>query len=293
MLKWKFRSFVSGHDKNCDPGGEKIRRRPGLSRLTDFLLLLAVVAVITSPAYSRDDGRETYPNEITVSELERYGRWLNLSESQQVAARAMHQAYLEKFATLKAEVIDPHSWPMWDGETIAEFSELADAYWDGTEVIRNKIRRVDGALLDEIMDILDDSQFPAMQRVRDCRAIQTLRVTKMIIVTQLPFHDVTKFAYDLELSEADAALLDPILQTYERRLLNLSRPLHEKAFKQETALRHEFIRRGFGNEQFGDSPDEWEATNRNGSHRISARPKTSGHWCRTSLTLAGKPWMAG
>lgn len=261
MLEWNFRSFVSGHDQKRDPGREKSRRRLGPSPLADFIWLLAVVAVLTPPAYCRDDRRETYPNEITVSELERYGRWLNLSESQQVAARAMHQAYLEKFATLNSEEIVPHSWPIRDGETIAEFFELADAYWDGTEVIRTKIRRVDGALLDEIMGILDDSQLPALQRVRDCRAIQTLRVTQMINVTQRPFHDVTKFAYDLELSEADAALLDPILIVYERRLLNLSRPLHEKAFKQETELTREFIRRGFGDEKKSRSfPDEWEAT---------------------------------
>ena len=160
MLKWKFRSFVSGHDKNCDPGGEKIRRRPGLSRLTDFLLLLAVVAVITSPAYSRDDGRETYPNEITVNELERYGRWLNLSESQFVTVRAKHKAYLVKFATLKTELIDPYSPPEWiAGNLYADHLKLLDAYWDETEIIRNKIRRLDGALFGEIGGILDDSQF--------------------------------------------------------------------------------------------------------------------------------------
>ena len=243
MVKWNFRSFVS-----C--------------RLTNYILLLAVVAVFTPPAFCRDESRETYPNEITVKELERYGRWLNLSESQFVTVRAKHKAYLEKFATLKTELIDPYSPPEWiAGNLYADHLKLLDAYWDETEIIRNKIRRVDGALFGEIGGILDDSQFAGMQRVRDHRALQTLRVATFISSTHRPPHDLTKFAYDLELSEADTALLDPILQSYVRRLLNLSKPLHDIAFRMETEWYREIVRRGFGGEfqfryGFGQKTDD-------------------------------------
>ena len=104
MLRWYFRSFAP-----C--------------RLTVFIVLLAVIATLTPSAYSRDEFRRVYPDEITVDALERYGKWLNLSESQLVSARAMHKAYLEKFATLKAEVIDPHGPPEWMAEnSFAEHS---------------------------------------------------------------------------------------------------------------------------------------------------------------------------
>ena len=244
MLKWNFRSLVS-----C--------------RLSEFILLLVVIAVSTPPAFCRDELRRVYPDEITVDGIERFGRWLNLSESQQVAVRAMHKVYLQKFATLKTEVIDPLGPPEWkDENSYAEHFKLLDTYWDETKIIRNKIRRVDGELFGEIGGILDDSQFAGMQRVRDHRALQTLRVATFIRSTHRPPHDLTKFAYDLELSEADAALLDPILQSYVRRLLILSRPLHDIAFRMATEPYREIVRRGFGDEKLIDSSVPWNATNR-------------------------------
>lgn len=229
-------------------------------RVVKIFILFVMVAILTPPAYSRDDPDRTFPDEITYGELELYGGWLNLSESQLMAIGQYHRKYLVRFAKFKEDVIDQHKRKYSPLKTFNHWYKGEEKYWRETEDIRRKIQRVDESLFMEITDILADSQLSSLQRVRDHRERQTLRISLMISLTQRKIHDLTKFAYDLKLSDSDASLLDPLLQSYERRLTSLSKVLHTEAMKMETAPIKEHIRRGYGDSPLHGDQKAWQQT---------------------------------
>ena len=228
-----------------------------------FLLILLILLITTTPRTSaQGELNRMYPDEITIDELELYGGMLKLSKSQFVTVLQYHSKYLERFSQLKETRIDPHHWPRTEAETFSEYLVIVEKYWRETEEIRKEIRRVDASLFVEIVTILDDSQFPAMGRVRDHRERRTLRITYFLGLTQRHFDDMTKFAYDLDLDEDDKTLVEPLLVEYERKLTGIMKTLHDKVFDIEVEPYRVQVQRGFGDTPLRDNPDAWQESMR-------------------------------
>ncbi len=234
------------------------------------MVALAIAPIVAA----QGDPNQFFPNEITVEDLERYGRYLNLSEEQAAAVREFHLEYRDRFDRLRAEKIDPHAWPTDLPDTQAQWLAMIERFQEETETIRDEIRRVDRSFFAEVETILDESQLPDLRRVRDHRERRTLRVNWILAITQRQFCDLSWLASEeVDLSDEDMAVVDSILVPYERQLTGLLKRLHVEALKMEFEPQREFQRRGHGDDPLGAPGDDmtealavhrevWETTGR-------------------------------
>jgi len=224
-----------------------------LGRIAVAAALIASM-LLASGAQAQDQEDRLLPREIEVADLVLYRRLLNLSEAQSAAVDQLYVEYLERFDELTRTVIEPLNDSIDPAETFGQRLMFLERYYKGVEDARDRIRRVDQEMFTQIEPILDDDQLGQMPRVRDHRERHTLRVLPLLWQTGSRFHDATVFAYDLELSADDEALLNPMLTTYERTLTARLDELHELYRAQEIEPYREFVRRGLSGMDLGD-PD--------------------------------------
>lgn len=218
--------------------------------------LIAIIMLLCITAAARGQGTgNMFPEPMSFDDMTKLLGPLQLSESQDVAVAAAHQAYLDRSLALRhgemAEWLEAHSAiPL---EFIEDRETIEDAI-RGQQSIRREIRAIEDVFFADVAAIVADPQQPTLERVRARRARARLgTVQTSFLPGSLPAAqrlDLTSLVEKLEVDEAIDDDVDLLLQAYELAIQPICRSIHERrleaplaGFEMRRAAREEHERR--------------------------------------------------
>lgn len=166
----------------------------------------------------------------------KYADRLELTVDQRLALEPMHDSYLQIFRALRDEdmqefidiLYDTMSGFVRNGFSIPQRSTLERIVKDFLKV-EKKIAAIDKSLFNEIESLFDEQQHYRLERVRKQRRIDALRTIILEIGGEFNSGaqiDLTYYVENLDLTDEEKALVDPILISYESTLLAKARKLN-------------------------------------------------------------------
>lgn len=177
-----------------------------------------------------------FTNPIGSKQLMKYADRIELKVDQRLALEPMHDSYLQIFRALRDEdmqefidiLYDTMSGFVRNGFSIPQRSTLEQIVRDFLKV-EKKIAAIDKSLFNEIASLLDEQQHFRLERVRKQRRIDALRTIILEIGGEFNSGaqiDLTYYVENLDLTDEEKALVNPILISYESTLLAKARKLN-------------------------------------------------------------------
>lgn len=172
------------------------------------------------------------PNPVSSRDLERYSDFLGLSQQQLLAIAHYHNGYLDSFAQLRdrdmQQLLDDVQNLMRD----FDFSQRQEVERQVRALNRvmQRVRALDEQLFDEMLEVLTDDQAARLPRVRLMRerARYLTEMTRGIeFLNPAVRVDLSAMLYEMNLAPQVMEIVDPVLETYERRLTAASRRVFE------------------------------------------------------------------
>lgn len=197
------------------------------------LALLAAAAVAAGRPVNAQGTSGTLPDPISSRDLVRYADQLDLTDQQRQAIEPFQEQYRNDFRILR--------------ETeIAEYLENVGGLWargmrgldpeaikdslDRMERVTAKIRLLDETLFSQIQSVLTDQQIEALPRAIQQRQRQRYQTGSSRMVSygnRAARVDLSRLYEDLDLTDEEHRVADPLVLQYEQRLTAATRELYE------------------------------------------------------------------
>ncbi|MHC5023197.1 MAG: hypothetical protein ACYTGG_04715 [Planctomycetota bacterium] len=208
-------------------------RSPRLVVLT--LLVLACGLIPVSPAAGQGTSGEI-PDPISIRDLDRYARRLDLSDQQRQAIDVLHSDYQLSFRGLRdgpiEEYLQEHGGSGGFRMFMGADQDAVRAAVQDLESVLGRIRTLDNQFFDQVQAVLADEQIERLATVR--RARERARYQRGMsrlagFLNPGARVDLGAIVDELDLAPDVQAAVRPILETYERRLTTLAAKLHDDA----------------------------------------------------------------
>lgn len=203
---------------------------PRTTLLTVIAIVLAVLAATRPTAAQGTFG--ALPDPISSHDLERWAARLSLSDQQLLAIAEPHGRYLAEFTELRDRDMQQF---LDDVQTLARDFDFSQRRQVEQQVralnrIMLRVRSLDENLFNEMLEVLTDDQAAMLPRVRleRERARYSGEMTRGIdFLNPAVRVDLSAMIRGMNLSPQVMETVDPILESYERRLTMAARGLFE------------------------------------------------------------------
>ncbi len=204
-------------------------------RFRSALWLMAVMATCAMGGPVAAQGTEgMLPGPVSSHDLERYAERLALNDHQRAVVEKMHTEYRDAFRQLREDEIEDvlESMRAMAGVNLGmPQREAVEGMINDVDRAMTRIAQVDNRFFSRIDTALHDDQHAMLYRVRDQRARQRygsgMMMQAISILDQSARVDLSTLYDDLELTELESEIAEPMLIQYERKLTDLQKKLSE------------------------------------------------------------------
>lgn len=187
------------------------------------LVVFAAIAALAMPRGTHAQTRQ-FPPPISTEELERaLGRYVKPSPEAMQRIHVAHDRYLDDFRRLEDNELEPFSKeqpPIMRGGDMEPWMRKYTS-------LRGRVNAIDGTLLSEIAQAVDESQRSNVERVRWIRETEVLRTGLLNQFAPMigggARVDLADVLHSAQLTDEQLAKVDPLLRDYQSRMLGAVR----------------------------------------------------------------------
>ncbi|MDG2030442.1 MAG: hypothetical protein P8J45_05495 [Phycisphaerales bacterium] len=216
--------------------------------LTTVLGMFALDAPVTAQGTMNQ-----LPDPMNSKDLTLYlERYVDPTFDQWIAIENAQDEYYEKFAELRDGKIAEFMRSMGSMQSAMPSREQMAVYMDDLDDVNRLIRRLDVAFFERVIGSLREDQVPGLQRARLARERIRLRSGVSGQMGMGMSLDIWNCIEQVELDEAELALVDVEMREYEQRLTKLLRKWNEQSGRTMLTMFDEIEARGFADMDMSD-----------------------------------------
>jgi len=187
------------------------------------LLTLAAIAALAVPRNAEAQARQ-FPPPMSTEALERaLGRYVRPSPEAMQRIHEAHDRYLDEFRRLEDNELEPFAKerpPFMRGGDMEPWMRKYTS-------LRGRVNSIDGTLLNEIAQAVDESQRSSVERVRWIRETEVLRTGLLdefaAMIGGGSRVDLSDVLHSAQLTDEQLDRVDPLLRDYQSRMLGTVR----------------------------------------------------------------------